>query len=207
MGYSQLGGKVSYIFGQSKTLDEVRLSQDGISATLEYGFRLKEKRLEFHPGIAYRTAWSDEDMYDGYFNSIDLDLNTSIYPFDFGGDCDCPTFSKEGNLVKKGFFIEITPGVGWQSLHRQTYISDPGAPEPITSSNLVFKLGAGIGLDIGLNEEWTLTPLGSWTKIFPRDWEGLGIYGEPGTLDDQIYLSAGLRLAYKPDTRHRRRRY
>lgn len=210
--YGQFGVNVKYLFGQSEYLDEVFLSQDGMQASIEYAFRLKEKRLEFHPGLGYRfTFFKDGNYYgegaqQGYFHSIDLDLNTSIYPFDFGGDCDCPTFSKDGNLIKKGFFFEVSPGVGYQTLERNYYMINPDAEMPaIASSNLIFKLGAGVGLDIGLTEEWTLTPMFSWTKIFPKEYDGLDEYGNSGTLEDQTYLSAGLRVAYKPDDRRRRR--
>ena len=202
--YGQLGGNVKYLFGQSEYLNEVNLSQDGIQFSLEYGFRLKEKRLEFHPGIGYRTTIQN-DTYDGFFRSVDLDLNTSIYPFDFGGDCDCPTFSKDGHLIKKGFFLEISPGLGYQTLSRENYDAAPFDPVPVKSSEFVIKLGAGAGLDIGLNEEWTITPMFSWTKIFPREWDGLNEYGMKDTLEDQTYLAAGLRVAYKPDDRRRRR--
>ena len=210
--YGQFGVNVKYLFGQSETLDTENLSQDGIQASLEYSFRLKQKRIEFHPGLGYRFTFFKEGNYfvedetHGYFNSIDLDFNTSIYPFDFAGDCDCPTFSKDGNIIKKGFFIEVSPGLAYQTLHREYYYSDPGAPEvPIVSSNLLWKLSIGGGIDIGITETFTLTPLFSWTKLANKEWEGLDAYGGDGTLEDQTYLSAGLRFTYKPDPKRRRR--
>src|SRR6187200_496232 len=90
--YGQVSANIKYLFGQSEILDEVNLSQDGMIFSIEDGFRLKQKRLEFHPGIGFRTTWNN-DNYDGFFHSIDMDLNTAIYPFDFAGDCHCPTFS------------------------------------------------------------------------------------------------------------------
>ena len=210
--YGQFGANARYLIGQSEYLDEVFINQNGMQVSLEYAFRLKEKRLEFHPGIGYRfTFYEDgnyygEDAQQGYFHSIDLDLNTSIYPFDFGGDCDCPTFSKEGNFIKKGFFIEASPGVGYQTLKRKWSLLEPGEDRPaISSSNIVFKLGFGAGIDIGLTEDWTITPIFNWTRIFPEEWDGLGLLEETETLEDQTYLGAGLRVAYKPDDRRRRR--
>ena len=213
VSYGQFGINVKYLFGQSETLDAYYLSQDGLQASLEYGFRLKEKRLEFHPGLGYRfTFFEKKDNYSGadlrgYFNAIDLDFNTSIYPFDFGGDCDCPTFSKDGNVIKKGFFLEVSPGLTYQTLYREDYITIPDTwpMHPISSSNLAWKISLGAGLDIGLTEEFTLTPLFSWTKISKEEYEGLTDYGKTGILDDQTYLGAGLRLAYKPDPKRRRR--
>jgi len=212
VSYGQFGINVKYLFGQSDLLEEYNLSQDGIHASLEYGFRLKEKRLEFHPGLGYRFTFFKEGDYlsddakHGYFNSIDLDFNTSIYPFDFGGDCNCPTFSKDGNVIKKGFFFEVSPGLAYQTLHREFwYYSDPGPPYPISSSNLCWKLSLGAGIDIGLSEEFTLTPMFSWTKISNEEWEGLTDDPQTGVLDDQTYLAAGLRMIYKPDPKRLRR--
>ena len=209
VSYGQFGANIKYQIGQSKTLDEVHFSQDGMQASLEYGFRLKQKRLEFHPGIGYRFTWN-KDALEGYFNSIDLDLNTSIYPFDFAGDCHCPTFSKDGELFKKGFFLEISPGIAYQTLHRTKFMSDvypfPTERVNITSNEVIFKIGAAAGLDIGLSEQLTLTPMVSMTWLSSKEWEGLNrTYSDLITLDDYSYIGAGLRLAYKPDPKRRRR--
>jgi hypothetical protein len=90
VGYSQFGVNVKYFFGQSETLDSLGISQDGFQVSVEYGFRIKQKRIEFHPGLGYRTTALSE-QHEGDFKAFDLDLNTAIYPFDFAGDCDCPT--------------------------------------------------------------------------------------------------------------------
>lgn len=202
--FCQYGVQIKHLFGKSDLLDTANISQNGLHTSLEYSFRLKEKRVEFHPGIGYRFTWNSATS-DGYFNAFDLDLNTSIYPFDFGGDCDCPTFSKEGNLIKKGFFFEVSPGISYQILHRLR--SDPDNPSklPIRSKNLLWKIGGAAGLDIGLTEQYTLTPMLSATLLSSSDWEGLRQDTSTGNLDDYIYLGAGIRLAYKADPKRRRR--
>lgn len=213
VSYGQFSLNVKYIFGQSELLEDNYFSQDGIHAALEYGFRLKSKRLEFHPGLGYRfTFFNDkekdysEDNDYGYLNSVDLDFNASIYPFDFGGDCDCPTWRKEGNLIKKGFFLEFSPGLAYQTFHVQDWPSEGFEFSlPASSSNLLLKASLGAGLDIGLSEEFTLTPSFSWTKLSNADWESFDAIGFPNFFDDQTYLGAGLRLAYKPDPKRRRR--
>lgn len=211
--YGQFSVNVKYISGQSELLDEYRFSQDGIHAALEYGFRLKSKRVEFHPGLGYRFTffnhgdkdYSVENDY-GYSNSIDLDFNTSIYPFDFAGDCDCPTWKKEGNLIKKGFFFEVSPGLAYQTMHLEDWPSEGYEGSlPNASSNLLLKISVGAGLDIGLTEEFTLTPSFSWTKLSNGTWGSFDDIGFPEVFDDQSYLGAGLRLAYKPDPKRRRR--
>jgi len=212
-GYGQFGVNVKYLFGQSEVLDEYHFSQDGIHASLEYGFRLKSKRLEFHPGLGYRfTFFNNNDgnygeEYDyGYFNSIDLDFNTSIYPFDFGGDCDCPTWSKEGTLIKKGFFLEFSPGLAYQTFHFEYYpLEGLEGYIPLSTSNLILKASLGAGLDIGLTDQFTLTPTFSWTVLSNAEWKELNEIGFNDVLDDQTYLSTGLRFTYKPDPKRRRR--
>ena len=205
--YGQFGVNFKYLFGQSETLDSLNISQDGLHISLEYSFRPKQKRIEFHPGLGYRTT-AISNLYEGDIKAFDLDFNTAIYPFDFEGDCDCPTWSKEGTLFKKGFFIEVSPGLTYQTLTRHFW-TDFVDHEPIKSSKLLLKLGASVGLDIGISEQLTLTPMLSWTRIATEEWDNLQrdnpFFEKSVTLDDQTYLGAGLRLAYKPDPKRRRR--
>lgn len=201
--YGQFGVNVKYLFGQSETLDIQNLSQDGILASFEYSFRLKQKRIEFHPGLGYRFTFN-EDSYDGYFTAFDLDLNTAIYPFDFEGDCDCPTWSKDGTLIKKGFFLEVSPGISYQTLYRYR-APDGFLLEPISNEMLIWKLTGSVGLDIGITEQITLTPMISYTVLAPSEWGGLLSDGSIGRLEDYNLLSPGIRLAYKPDPKRRRR--
>ncbi len=203
LAFGQYGLHVRYLMGQTDSLDINKINQNGLHATLEYHFRLKQKRLEFHPGLGYRFTWKSPDAY-GYFTSVDLDLNTSIYPFDFEGDCHCPTFSKQGTLVKKGFFFELIPGLGYQVLHRTK--SDPDDPLrlPIRSKNLVFKLGGAAGLDIGISDDYTLTPTFSATLLSNEKWDGLHLDGSAGKLEEMIYLGAGIRLTYNTESSRRK---
>ncbi len=201
---AQYGIQIKHLFGQSLILDEEQISQNGLHTTLEYHFRIKKKRLEFHPGLGYRFTWNTH-QHQGYFNAVDLDLATSIYPFDFGGDCDCPTFSKDGNLIKKGFFFEVAPGVSYQILNKLR--SDPDDPSrlPIRSKNLVLKLSGATGLDIGISDQYTITPMLSATWLSSSEWEGLRQDGSSGTLDDYAYLGAGIRITHAKDKKRRRR--
>lgn len=204
ISYCQIGVNVRYLFGQSDILEQEEISQNGVHAAAEYHFRLKNKRLEFHPGLGYRFTFNS-DAYQGYLTGFDLDLATAIYPFDFGGDCDCPTFSKQGNLIKKGFFFELIPGLSYQTLTRLR--SEPDDPQnlPIRSKNLNWKLGGAAGLDIGISEHYTLTPMFSVTMLSASEWDGLKKDGTSGRLDDYMYLGAGLRVIYSSGDKRRRR--
>ncbi|HEX5112225.1 MAG TPA: hypothetical protein VFV79_05225 [Saprospiraceae bacterium] len=198
---AQFGVNARYQWSNNPTLDTAQVSQNGMQASLEYHFRLKQKRLEFHPGVGYRTTFNQPDL-TGYFNSIDLDFATSIYPFDFAGDCHCPTFSKDGELFKKGFFLEAAPGIGFQAFKRLRSDPDDPANLPIKSKNVVLKLGGAVGLDIGLSDQFTMTPMLSATMLAAEKWEGLRLDGSPSTLDEMIYFGVGMRFTYTSE-RHR----
>jgi len=189
---SQIGINARYLSGNSET----GISQKGFHAGAEYHFRLKTNRVEFHPMLGYRRSFENENSI-GYYSSIDFDFNTALYIFDFEGDCNCPTFSKQGTLVKKGFFFEIQPGVGYQTI----FIAEG------KSSNVVFKLGGAAGLDIGLSEQYTMTPFVSGTKIFSGEWEVLEENGQNGKLDNFLVFGAGVRFSYSSEEGKRGHRY
>lgn len=175
---------------------------------LDYWFRLKNKRVEFTPEVgfaSYASSFSADrdplltqtDLYkSSYFSFY---FNTNIYLLDFGGDCNCPTFNKDGDLIKKGFFIRLSPGAVYNT--RSQTLADT-SPYQETSTN--FSLRAGVGLDIGVSPFLTITPL------------LMGIYHTPGTwnhIDQELptteptisvesqvlQLFAGIRLGFRFD--------
>ena len=84
---------------------------NGIQFGIDYWARLKNYRVEFLPELnfsRFTRFWANEDgvITEEKINSnfLGLHLNTNFYVFDFKGDCDCPTFSKQGNDLQKGFF-------------------------------------------------------------------------------------------------------
>jgi len=190
--FSQYGINARYLSGNSAT----GISQKGFQAGLEYYFRLKSNRVEFHPMLGYRRSFESE-MAPGYYSSIDLDFNAAFYLFDFEGDCNCPTFSKQGTLVKKGFFFELQPGVGYQSI---TLLE-------AQSSNMVVKLGIAAGLDIGLSDQYTMTPFISGTRIFSGEWDALKENGLNGKMVNFWVFGAGIRLSLPPEVLKRGHRY
>ena len=193
--FSQFGINARYLTSNTAGI----VSQTGFQVGVEYHFRLKSNRVEFHPLLGYRRSF--DDGYGSHLTSIDFDFNTAIYPFDFEGDCNCPTFSKQGTLFKKGFFFEFQPGLGYQTI----YITPL---ENEHSSNLVFKLGGAVGLDIGLSDQYTLSPFISGTTFFSGEWEVLEQnIPDGGKLDDFIVFGAGVRLSYSSDNSQRGHRY
>ena len=82
-------------------------------------------------------------------------------------DCDCPTFSREAGLLEKGFFVQIAPGLSYfdGKVEEAAIISE--------DNGLNFKLGLGIGLEIGLSDYITISPIIKYNRYFNVKWEGL----------------------------------
>lgn len=127
----------------------------GYEVGLGYWFRLKNKRMEFTPEISY-TGYLGKDDVSG--SSINFNSNILIYALDFHSDCNaCPTFSKDGGLIKKGFHWILNPSV--------TKVESSGIVNRMTPSPTTFeygyttwRLGVGAGLDIGITNLLTIAP-------------------------------------------------
>jgi hypothetical protein len=143
---------------------------DGFSVGIDYWIPMKTYRVDFMPEVNYTqlediTVVGPGSTFKQQWMS--LFINTNFYLFDLEGDCDCPTFSKSGNFFSKGFFIQASPGISYldQSIEfgDTTYESEVFAPS----------LGVGIGLDLGISDLITITPLVTYRYFFQADWEGL----------------------------------
>ena len=119
----------------------------GPEVALNYWFRLPTKRVEFQPTLYYARSGSQTNWREAGFQ-----FKTNLYLFDFGTDCDCPTFGKQGPQLEKGFFLQLSPGVA------RHWVTTPGVAE---EGKTAITLGAGIGLDFGVSNLLTLTPIAS----------------------------------------------
>jgi len=144
----------------------------GFKVGIDYWFRLKKRRVEFTPEFNFShfktqyTSSKDED-FTFKSNVYGLHLNTNIYPLNFKDDCNCPTFKKDGQLIEKGFHFILSPGVNYfdLSINKDAY----------KTSDIVFSAGLGVGLDIGLNDYLTVTPMAMYHRYFGVDWEELDL--------------------------------
>lgn len=109
--------------------------------SLHYQTRLSKVRLEFLPGINYSNYWTDHNQK----NTVEFSLPVIAYPLDFVNDCDCPTFSKRGEWLKKGLFIQIIPA--WHT-----------SPARESTPASFFSAGIGGGIDWGISDFLTLSP-------------------------------------------------
>ncbi len=138
-----------------QNLPEGETTPSSIELGLAYWFRLKSKRVEFLPEISY-ALMSDGDNSFNSNSAIHFSFNTQIYPIDFHSDCNsCPTFSKDGGLVKKGFYWIISPGI---SSYNFEFTDSATGQEGVIIDDIAFRIGLGAGLDIGLSNLMTISP-------------------------------------------------
>lgn len=168
----------------------------GYAVGLDYWFRLKNKRIEFSPELNYAHHDLNIELTNIGSGAIKGDayslfLNTNIYPFDFNTDCDCPTFSKQNDTFKKGFFIQLSPQV---SYHKSSY-------EELEQEGITFGASLGIGLDIGINKMFTISPIVRYNYHFGLemvDWSDDDI---PLSVlpSDRGSITAGIRFGLRLD--------
>ena len=155
--YAQLGVQVTANFNQASDVFlpgigdiEVEEFEVGNEIALNYWFRLPKQRIEFLPTLYY--ADSKIEGTNTSLKEYGAQLKVNIYPFDFLGDCDCPTFGKQGPQLQKGFFLQFAGG--YTLYDSEAFVETPSFDN---GSGLTF--GGGIGLDIGLSNLFTLTPI------------------------------------------------
>ena len=182
---------------------------DGIHFGVDYWFRLKKHRVEFVPELSitrFTRIWEKETINDQITsNFIGFHFNTNFYVFDLKGDCNCPTFSKDGHDMAKGFFIQLAPGINYIF---NTYKEDSNTQK---ASDIAPSVGIGIGIDFGLSDFLTITPMVKYQRYFNVEWEGLNEYFDTDQpIDaglntnhiDQIF--AGVRIGLRFDELKRR---
>jgi hypothetical protein len=149
----------------------------GLALGLDYTFRLAQNRVEFFPELNYSSVKTTTPIVDNSGSTVNLEdksfgfyFNTNVYVFDFAGDCDCPVFSRDGNFFKKGFFLQISPGVNYHNY----LFTETTFPESrlIKDDNFSYSLAGGAGIDIGVSEHLTITPYFRARYHFDTEIEG-----------------------------------
>jgi hypothetical protein len=143
---------------------------NGYKIGIDYWFRLKNKRIEFTPELSYAFYEStpSPNIFDFKVEFFSFQFNTNIYLLDLLNDCNCPTFSKQNDFFQKGFFVRIAPGV---TVTRFTNNNEEGMRKN-QFGNFEPMLGMGAGLDIGLSDLVTITPLFTANYILDAKWKG-----------------------------------
>ncbi len=220
-GFSQIGITAGAQFQQAPAWEEflqntygksdLSIFSPAIYGGLDYWFRLKQKRMEFTPEVGFAQYKGTVDVArapdaiqkDTYTSShFNFYFNTNFYLLDFGGDCNCPTFNKDGDLIKKGFFVRIAPGVNYNIRSQETE-GLANVSSPLDSKEVVFSLRAGLGLDIGISSFITVTPLVMGVYNTPSTWTLYDVSDletpQLGVADQVFHLFAGIRLGFRFD--------
>lgn len=206
---AQFGIRVSQNFNKAGSWDDFISNEIGRSEsvftssqsyTLDYWLRLPNHRVEFYPNISYHRATDlitnigvGGSESTSVLDQIGAGLLVHIYAFDFTGDCDCPTFSKQGGLVKKGFFF--MGGVGADFARKKFGDGD------LADGNFDVKASLGLGIDIGLTDLLTITPFVQIQRYFDVSGHNLSeVFNSTGNISSSInQLQVGLRLGLRAD--------
>ena len=210
--FAQLGITGRYQFPQTSNwklltepgdFNETELIGNGFSLGVDYWFRLKNARVEFLPELnfsLFQQVTANESRLNAHW--LSLYFNTNLYLFDLKGDCNCPTFSKQGTLFQKGFFVQVSPGL---SLMNHS-IRLPEDGDKLRTTMFAFSIGGGVGFDIGVSDLITVTPMGS-VRYFPAaTWDDLTRitldapeFQVPDEKSDIVLWQVGLRLGFRFD--------
>lgn len=175
----------------------------GFAFGADYTFRLANNRVEFFPELNYAFSSTKEPILENSGTTREMKnqaaslyFNTNFYIFDFAGDCDCPVFSKDGSFLKKGFFLQISPGVSYHSFE---YSENDALSllRTLEENEVSFSLGGGVGVDVGLSEFITITPYFRARYHLPVSVDGYPdviAFPEQGDEFSMWQINAGLRL-------------
>ena len=177
-----------------------------------YWLRLKEKRVEFLPEVGYFFSGTHGgEIAESRMSGITFRINTDIYFLDLSNDCNCPTFSKQNDFLKRGLFLEVSPGVEFRSLEVDG-AWETGVPVSEKFNKSVFGIYAGLGLDFGLSDLITITPSVGLRWLGNTEWDGLdeflpvnGSGFDDKGKNQELATQAGIRVLFRPDYVRRRR--
>ena len=194
--------------------EQVFNSSDGLfSSDLEFSanylLRLKETRIEFLPELSYHLSSSEDLTIAQNFNAtnsfskIGFNINTHIYFMDLANDCDCPTFSKDGGSLQKAIHLILSPGL----VYSNNEVEVASDAVSYSASGVGFKLGAGLGFDIGINDLVTMTPF--FTVNYSSSFSGdafrdlilnyLPVSSFAPENSSNFYSQFGIRIGLRPD--------
>ncbi len=185
---------------QLEVEDDRQLFISGTRVGVNYWFRLKNVRIEFLPSFEYAVygTWTDNapDRSEFDLSSWGGFVHTRFYLFDFANDCNCPTFSKQNQLFKKGFFVSLSPGV--ERFTSSRTVKENGVSTVIAASEWKASGGVGVGLDLGISDFLTVTPIAGIS--YAQDLNGSHLFNsaEPNVpSSDLMQYYAGINIGLR----------
>ena len=208
--FGQFGVHASYLDAQPdewRTAEEnpvINLPGTGWDVGLDYWFRLKNTRIEFLPTLAYSRRGMELGLrpaaVSATVQAVGFFFSTDFYLLDLKGDCDCPTFSKQGPAIQKGLYLQLSPGISYFNFE----LADQR--ETLKDSDFNLNMGGALGIDIGISDAVTLSPYAG-LRYYPQlEWASLGppattafqfsdqLQPQADVLEYQFGLRVGLRV-------------
>lgn len=180
IGHGQFSLESRFNLATSASDEEVEGFNEHVDVSLHYWTRLKNLRIEFYPGLIYQKYLNADQNIQGF----GITVPTAFYILDMINDCDCPTFSKNDYLIQKGLFLRAGP----------SYLKTTSAEEDFKSVDIAAG-EINIGLDLGVSDLLTLTPLLGYKQQF-----------YPGTdFNSNGFIQLGLSMLWRPDYKRRYR--
>ena len=135
--------------------NQADVAPTAIELGIGYWLRFTKVRMEVIPELSFTKY--NSDLVSA--SAINGQVNLLFYSLDFYSDCGtCPTFSKDGGLVKKGFHWIVAPGV----TSFKSHIDDDDPMLRLEGTYTSMRLALGAGLDIGLSNLLTITPFATY---------------------------------------------
>jgi hypothetical protein len=181
LGRAQLGVSIGYGWGNAPDwqMDLLTPPGEGVLLGLEYALPIKQLRMELVPGLALSRLSTPEILgINTTSTGYSAHLLWRIYPFDLQGDCNCPTFSRQGNLLQKGIWLAALGGVTAMD-NRINFDLLQGVSVRRTLNVLV---GVQAGIDLGLSERLTLSPFLGYNYLPDVAWPELSTLLAPELL-------------------------
>jgi len=173
--------------------DETPLFAHVFGAGVAYRYFPFDFRLGFAPeaGVSYRKESRSNSFHTSDYQWIQSTfyLPLQVFPFDFYGDCNCPTFGRQNDFFKKAIYFKLIPSVSINLLQF-------GDSESVSSTDVSWGVGGGIGMNIAMSELITLAPEFSYHERFGHKWDGFSAaHEQPDALDDTA--AYGLRFSIR----------
>jgi hypothetical protein len=137
-------------------LNQEKVFAFGVEYGVDWWLRLKKYRIEWTPEFSYGKAESNYVTRGGNqrtykLQTLNFILNNNIYIFDLK-EPDCPRYGLQGDIFKKGFFLQISPGI---TQFKQDFSIEGSQVETKTTT---FKVGIGAGMDFVIGNIISITP-------------------------------------------------
>ncbi len=163
----------------------------GYNLGIDYWFRLKKRRIEFTPELSFGSFEGKLGTNTVSHKTFGFYFFTNIYPFDLASDCDCPVWSKDGNFFTKGFFVQLAPGFSFF----KNQSKNTAAIDEFDSTSYSFGGSVGAGLDLGISDFLTITPLGRYYFFPSAHWDNA--LHAPNSDANIHQFFAGLKLSFR----------